>query len=344
MYIERQMPLKLIVRWTRKSTKVFFINALIPVALHTVFNMTWLTIPWSLVALVGTAVAFLISFQNNSAYDRVWEARKIWGGIVNETRTFTLFVRDMIDDNPEAVKTILYRHRAWLTSLRYALRQHKSWEIPVVSDPEHVKIFNKLRYNPERSEDFEEVLKPLLSDKDFEMVMKHPNKASAILTLQSKHIAEIKAKKGMWEFCFLELERLIKEFYTLQGKSERIKNFPYPRQYFTLGLHLTWAFILLLPYAIIPEFTKIGVNLQEFTGVDPVYFSVSSIPFIVCVSWIFHTMGRMGRAGENPFEGTIHDVPISTIARTLEIEISHLLNEPEDIRPKQFPHVGAVQM
>ncbi|MEO0337402.1 MAG: hypothetical protein AAF202_13485 [Pseudomonadota bacterium] len=77
---------------------------------------------------------------------------------------------------------------------------------------------------------------------------------------------------------------------------------------------------------------------------DLSWFTLASIPFVVCVSWIFHTMGRMGRAGENPFEGTIHDVPISTISRTLEIEISHLLNEPDVDRPKPFPSVGSVQM
>lgn len=48
------------------------------------------------VALVGTAVAFLIGFQNNAAYGRIWEARKIWGGIVNTSRTWTMMIKDMV--------------------------------------------------------------------------------------------------------------------------------------------------------------------------------------------------------------------------------------------------------
>ena len=116
MFTKRQMPIKLIFRWTFKTSLIFIINSSIPVILHIAFDMPYLTVPWALVALVGTAVAFLISFQNNSAYDRVWEARKIWGGIVNETRTFTLFVRDMVENDNEAVRRILYRHRAWLTA------------------------------------------------------------------------------------------------------------------------------------------------------------------------------------------------------------------------------------
>ena len=133
MFIKRQMPITLIFRWTSKTTYIFLINAVVATALHGGLGFTWLTVPWTLVALVGTAVAFLIGFQNNAAYDRVWEARKIWGGIVNATRTFSVFSRDMIHSDPGTLKIILHRHRAWLTALRYALRDQKPWEIPQVT-------------------------------------------------------------------------------------------------------------------------------------------------------------------------------------------------------------------
>lgn len=344
MFIKRRMPLKIIFRWTFKTTLIFIINAMIPAILHIYFDLAFLTIPWALVAVVGTAVAFLISFQNNSAYNRVWEARKIWGGIVNTTRTMTLFVRDMVESDEESVKKILYRHRAWLTSLRFSMREQKPWEIPEVKNKKNIERFNRLRFNPERVHSLEESLSPLFSESDFDDVMRKPNKASAVLTLQSKHFKRLKDDKKLWEFSFLKLEELIQELYTLQGKSERIKNFPYPRQYFTLGVHLTWTFIFLLPYAIIPEFTKLGIEHAQTSSLSPHWFTLASIPFVTCVSWIFHTMGRMGRAGENPFEGTIHDVPISAMARGLEIEISHLLEEDDSLRPKPFPIAGSVQM
>jgi len=47
-------------------------------------------------ALIGTAVAFVIGFQNNAAYQRIWEARKIWGGIVNASRTFGMLIQDFL--------------------------------------------------------------------------------------------------------------------------------------------------------------------------------------------------------------------------------------------------------
>ncbi len=71
------------VKWTSHDTIKFLLLALIPVTLYEVFDLKWLYLPWLPIALVGTAVAFFMGFQNNVAYGRIWEARKIWGGMVN---------------------------------------------------------------------------------------------------------------------------------------------------------------------------------------------------------------------------------------------------------------------
>ena len=49
----------------------------------------------------------------------------------------------------------------------------------------------------------------------------------------------------------MEMENILVELYGLQGKSERIKNFPYPRQYATLSYDIVWVFIALLLVAVI---------------------------------------------------------------------------------------------
>jgi putative membrane protein len=69
------------------------------VSLYYFLDLTWLTIPWNPLDLIGTAVAFVIGFQNNSAYDRIREARKICGGIVNTSRTFGMLVEDMVTND-----------------------------------------------------------------------------------------------------------------------------------------------------------------------------------------------------------------------------------------------------
>ena len=97
-----------------------------------------------------------------------------------------------------------------------------------------------------------------------------------------------------------------------------------------------WILLLLLPSAMVPQFFEIG---QGFSGKFPLLgdlFIWLSIPFYVVVGWVFHTMERIGRTGENPFEGTGNDVPISTIARGIEIDLRQNLGEPKEEIPKPF--------
>ena len=93
-----------------------------------------------------------------------------------------------------------------------------------------------------------------------------------------------------------------------------------------------------------PEFAKVGSSLAETFPIAGRWFIWAAVPFCVVVSWIFHTMERIGRVGENPFEGSANDVPISTMARALEIELRHVLGEDDDEIPRQFPEVQNLQM
>ncbi len=353
MYTKRIYSVKNMARWTRWETMLFFFIALIPTILYKIFGLTWLQIPWTPIALVGTALAFVIGFQNNAAYGRIWEARKIWGGIVNTSRTWGMKVKAMItneytnspvseDIMRNEIKTLTYRHIGWMTALRHAMRQRKSWE--VFMNHKSNKEWEDEIYTPERRNTLEEELKPYLSNDEREYVLSKGNKQTALLNLQSNHLKKLKEQGLVWEFSFLELENVLEELFTLQGKSERIKNFPYPRQYATIGHYFIWTFILLLPFGVIPEFDKIGKNLLSDFPLISQYFIWAAIPFSVIVSWIFHTMERIGRAGENPFEGTANDVPISTISRGIEIDLRQMLDENDADIPKQYPENLNVQM
>ncbi len=98
MYTKKVYRVIDMIKWTRYESILFFTIILIIVALYYFLDLEWLKIPWTPLALTGTAVAFVIGFQNNSAYGRIWEARKIWGGIVNTSRTFGMFVQDMVNN------------------------------------------------------------------------------------------------------------------------------------------------------------------------------------------------------------------------------------------------------
>jgi len=353
MLTKKRYSVKDMVLWTRGETLIYLGYAGVITVLYKVFGFTFLTVPWTPVALIGTAVAFLVGFQNNSAYGRIWEARMIWGAIVNTSRTWGMKVQDMVtneyctepiseEELKKHKKTLVYRHIAWMTALRYNMRQRKSWET------QHKAITNQewrdMIHIPEEVSSLEDNLMIYLSEDEEKYVLSKSNKQTAILYLQSKHIRELKEKGLIWEFAFLELENVLESLFTHQGKSERIKNFPYPRQYASLGLYLTRVFTILLPFGLIPEFAELGkTTVGDFYLIGE-YFIWIAVPFCAVVSWAFHTMERLARTGENPFEGGPNDVPISTIARGIEIDLLQMLDEnPEDI-PSQFPEEQNVQM
>ena len=97
-----------------------------------------------------------------------------------------------------------------------------------------------------------------------------------------------------------------------------------------------WLLLLLLPLAMIPQFSEIGNNIVDSFPLIGKYFIWLTVPFYTAVAWMFHTMERIGRTGENPFEGTSNDVPISTIARGIEIDLRQNLGEKKEDIPQQF--------
>jgi len=344
MHIKKRFTVLEILWWTRFETLLFLVIGTGSVACFYYLDLDWLKIPWTPLALIGTAVAFVIGFQNNAAYGRIWEARKIWGGIVNTSRTFGMLVQDMLtNEHTESplseaelrheIKTLTYRHIAWMTALRHAMRQIKPWETAT----SHKTNLEWDYRPPERDSTLEVDLKPYIDEPDFEYVMSKNNKQTALIYLQSHHLRKLKERGVVWEFSFLKLEAVLQELVSLQGKSERIKNFPYPRHFATLNHLFMWLLVLLLPLGLAPQFADIGDKFVESHPLAGELFVWLSIPFYVVVAWTFHTMERVGRTGENPFEGTVNDVPISTIARGIEIDLRQNLGEPSEAIPEPFP-------
>lgn len=350
MYTRKTYKVLELAKWTRFDTLKFFLIIISWVLVYYFLDLDWLRIPWTPIALIGTAVAFIIGFQNNAAYDRIWEARKIWGGIVNTSRTLGMYLQDMLtnehaitksseEEIKAEVKAITYRHIAWMTALRHAMRVPKQWETTV-----------NLRTNqewdiapPERLTNLEDDLKPYLSKEDMDDALAKDNRQTALLYQQSHHLRRLKESGMIWEFSFLELESLLQELFTLQGQSERIKNFPYPRQFATLNKNFMWILLLLLPVAMVPQFADIGKEVgTQYPMIGDLFIWIT-VPIYTVISWVFHTMERIGRTGENPFEGTSNDVPISTIARGIEIDLRQNLGELNGDIPEQFPSKYNVQ-
>ncbi|MEB3345346.1 bestrophin family ion channel [Aquimarina gracilis] len=359
MYIKPVYSLKIVLLWTRKYIYFFFLMSIVPVILYDVVGLKWLYLPWLPIGLIGTSLAFITGFKNNASYERLWEARKIYGGIVNTSRLLATMVNDFITNEFVRVertdkeffnikKVIIMRHIAWMTSLRYALRIKKPWETLVgsKSGKEHMKTIEV----KEHELTLQEELHGYLNEDEKEFVLSMTNKQVACLNMQSKHFKELKLEGLIDDFRHMEFNNIIGELFTLQGKVERIKNFPYPRQFATLNLFFIWIFMILLPFGMMHEFHEIGLNLGNHENrcfmnrLIVENFVWMTVPISVVISWVFMLMEKVGDVSENPFEGTRNDVPITTISRGIEIDIREIIGDDKNVIPKPHPNYGDTEM
>jgi putative membrane protein len=153
------------------------------------------------------------------------------------------------------------------------------------------------------------------------------------MALQSETLKELYNNQEIVPLQFVDMQRTIKEFYLQQGRSEDIKNFPYPRQYAIINTLLVRLFCFLLPFGLLKEFDRLNESISGVMHGNMVWLV---IPFSVIVSWMYTSLGQVGESTENPFEGSPNDVPISQICRTIEIELREMLGE-KDLPPLQEP-------
>jgi putative membrane protein len=319
MHAGKRFTFKQVVLWTRRDIFFFIFYSTLTTSLYYFFNFKWLIIPWVAIGLVGTAAAFLIGFKNTQTYARLWEARQIWGGIVNTSRTWGILVRDTVQADASEIQALFYRHLAWLTALRFQLRESRVWETQDLKS--NIEFANYFKV-PEWDTKVEDELKKLLSTEDLTYILSKKNKAAQLIALQSANLKRLRAEGKLSEFDFIELEKTLALLFECQGKSERIKNFPYPRQFATINQMFVRLFIAMLPLGFIQEFSK----MSEDSGTLYVW---ATIPCSLIVSFVFHLMERIGEATENPFEGGANDVPISAISRSIEIDLRDMLDEKD---------------
>ena len=147
-----------------------------------------------------------------------------------------------------------------------------------------------------------------LPDAERKQILATGSKATQIMSLQSQTIKGLLASQAIVMAQFVDMQRSIKEFLWHQGRCERLKEFPYPRQYATINAFFTKLFCLLLPFGLLREFDKLNDSVEGVMKGNMVWLV---IPFSVLISWMYTSLERVGESTENPFEGNANDVPIS---------------------------------
>jgi len=338
MYVNKNFGLKAILIFSGGHILWLLAWSALVACLYEFTHWRWLNIPWLPLSVIGTAVAFYVGFKNNQAYERLWEARKIWGAIINSSRAWGSTVKSFITDQftnenitgeelQKFKKTLIYRHIAWLYTLRNQLLIPTTWE--------HINqgsgVAKKARKRMEilgqgmiKDDITEKELRMYLPECEYDRLINYKNTATQIIDQQSTDLKELRKRDIIEDFRHMELQSLLKEFYVHQGKCERIKKFPLPRQYGSMSFVFVGIFIFLLPLGMVSEFHKLGD-----------YGAWLSIPFTAIIGWVYLMMELVGDYSENPFEGLANDIPMLSLCRVIEIDLKEMLGEMEVPKPIQ---------
>jgi|SRR5581483_1303879 len=183
-----------------------------------------LAIPNLPLTLMGAALGAFVGFRNSSAYGRWWEARILWGQLINASRTLARQARSLLAPCEEAAerRDILLHLGAFVASLRLHL----------------------LRQDPVPA------LRTWLSHEVCDDLSKTPNVPAAILVRLGQIIAQCADKGLVTEQRLQQFDRSLTALTDVQGGCERIKNTPLPRQYDYIPELLLRAYCFLLPLAL----------------------------------------------------------------------------------------------
>lgn len=258
-----------------------------------------ISLPFSIAAILGSALAIFIAFRNNSAYGRWWEARTIWGGIVNSSRVLARLIITFTDSHAHQAnyeknrseafkKELIYTCVAWVHALRIQLRNQETWT----------------------------ELKPFLTSEDYSGLIQSHNKPNFLQLLMGKKIYQSMANGILGGFDSFQMEGQLLALANYQGSCERIKNTPLLRQYDFFTRLFLYVFIFLLPFALVADF-----NRMEMAG--------WMIPVSVLISFVFSIQAKVGEINEDPFENRITDVPLTALCNTIERDLREMLGETE---------------
>lgn len=244
-----------------------------------------ISIPLSVPAILGTVISLLLGFRSNQAYDRWWEARHIWGAIVNDSRSLarevnTFMYADYESSHLETLKAgMIKRQAAWAHALGQMLRGH----------------------SPLRG------MEHLLSTEEINEVSNYSNIPAALLNMHARDIATALEYGYINRFQQVELDRTISRLCDAQGKCERIKNTVFPSTY-SLYIHFALLlFIGLLPFGFIE------------------IFGIIEVVVVTAISASFMLIEKMAIHLQDPFENKPTDTPVTAIANNIERDLLQML-------------------
>ena len=221
MILESKIPFKYwfsLIQWEIVAVSLFSTGIYLLSKHYLIFN-----IPISLVGFLGTSIALLLSFKLSQSYDRWWEARKVWGSIVNDSRSLVIQLLNFSDKEAiELVNKMALRQIAWCYSLTYKLRNQNE-----------TSFFDKF-----------------ITLDEFESLKHHKNIPLGILAVQAKDLKCIYEKKHINDFKYIQIDKTLVRLCESMGKLERIKNTVFPKTYRMTSRFFIYLFLIILSLSL----------------------------------------------------------------------------------------------
>lgn len=263
------------------------------------FHITNISIPMTVHSVLGTIISLLLAFRSNQAYDRWWEARIVWGAIVNDSRTFARQILSLMEDplDPDRIdgfkKRMIKRQIAWCYALGKGLRRDDP--MPMISK--------------------------FVSEEELEYLKDFDNKHVGLVQLHARDLNNALKQGWVNPYQQVELDQTLTRLCDHMGKSERIKNTVFPSTY-SLYIHLALHFfILLLPFGLVQ------------------LFGFLMVPVLVVITACFFLIEKMAIHLQDPFENKPTDTPVLSISRNIERDLKQMMRDkhvPQAFQPEKF--------
>lgn len=302
MLLKKNIPIGYVFGKVKFELLLILIYSLAIAVIHNYLLKVPISIPLSIPTILGTVISLLLGFRSNQAYDRWWEARQVWGAIVNDSRTLARQVLNFTESQYEEDEVMQLRQRmtrrqiAWCYSLGQSLR----------------------RLNPVMG------LEKFISRRELENLGRFNNVPMAMLDQHARDLRHALEEGYINRYQQTELDRTLTRLCDAMGKCERIKNTVFPSTY-SLYIHFSLLlFISMLPFGVIE------------------HFGFLEVPLVVAISACFLLIEKMAIHLQDPFENKPTDTPMTAIAGNIEKDLKQLLHDqdlPEEKRQGAFYYI-----
>ncbi|MCE7065357.1 bestrophin family protein [Dyadobacter sp. CY326] len=300
MLLKKNIPIKYI--FGKIKYEIFFV-AIYGFAIEIIyknFNITEISIPMTVPTVLGTIISLLLAFRSNQAYDRWWEARIIWGSIVNDSRSLARQVMFLIEDpyEPEQIdgfkRRFINRQIAWCFALANGLRK----------------------------EDTMPEIKRLVTLEECDSLADYDNKHVGLIQLHARDLNNALKQGWVNPYQQIQLDATLTRLTDAMGRCERIKNTVFPSTY-SLYIHLALNFfILLLPFGLVE------------------LFGFLMVPVLIVITACFFLIEKMAIHLQDPFENKPTDTPMLTISKNIERDLKQMMCDKQApatvLQPEQF--------